>query len=338
METTPVIMRSVVTRTRLTMFGRARRIRDISCLEWMYVTVGTIGILITIALTMDRLLRFTPGSNDFLYAILLLVNALFCLAYLPVAVIFEQASEMVVFVIASTVVLAYVVINFVTKFPDVSTINGQVKLARLALTAVLSAVLVPGGLFLAYNYNNSNSLVFRTVGATQALQVLDSGEHIPEEASMTEVSVLQHDAEAGSLAWSQDGVFLAVACSGGVVQMWKKSNGGDSGLEYEDLIVMIFQDVKKIIWHPKRNLLVSAGFDGTIKFHMPDGDSWLRYATLRGHQSIVWCVAFDASGDQLVSCGEDRVIKVWHSVSTLSGEGMISLEDSPVYLSFPAGI
>jgi hypothetical protein len=97
----------------------------------------------------------------------LLLNTAFCVTYLVTAVLYEQASEMLVFVAATVVVTVYVVLNCASSphFPDPSTRPGLVKLLRLVFVAVFGAVLIPGGSYLAWRYKQSNSLVFRTVGA-----------------------------------------------------------------------------------------------------------------------------------------------------------------------------
>lgn len=81
-------------------------------------------------------------------------------------------------------------------------------------------------------------------------------------------------------------------------------------------------------WHPFEDVLVSCGYDNSIKLFKDDGDDWTCDATLNGHESTVWAVAFDAKGDRLASCSEDKSIKIWqvdndkrswNCVATLSG-------------------
>ena len=42
-----------------------------------------------------------------------------------------------------------------------------------------------------------------------------------------------------------------------------------------------------------------------------DGDEWVCSETLSSHSSTVWSLSFDRSGDRLVSCSEDKTVKVW---------------------------
>lgn len=54
---------------------------------------------------------------------------------------------------------------------------------------------------------------------------------------------------------------------------------------------------------------------------------------MSGHESTVWQLDFDKSGDFLVSCGEDRNWMIWRiTQSTYESKGMISgLHSRPIY-------
>lgn len=59
-----------------------------------------------------------------------------------------------------------------------------------------------------------------------------------------------------------------------------------------------------------------------IKFFREDGDEWICSETLSSHESTVWAISFDASGDRLASCSEDKTVKVWaRARGAGSGEG-----------------
>ena len=87
------------------------------------------------------------------------------------------------------------------------------------------------------------------------------------------------------------------------------------------------QDVKKVIWHPTQNILVSCSYDDTIKFHKEIDDDWNCYQTLTLHESIIWSIDFNSTGDRLVSCSDDTTIRIWKvdekdnwsCIATLSG-------------------
>lgn len=58
-------------------------------------------------------------------------------------------------------------------------------------------------------------------------------------------------------------------------------------------------------------LLASASYDDTVKLYQEEGDDWVCCATLEGHESTVWSLAFDPSGQRLASCSDDRTVRIW---------------------------
>lgn len=58
-------------------------------------------------------------------------------------------------------------------------------------------------------------------------------------------------------------------------------------------------------------LLASASYDDTVKLYQEEEDDWVCCATLEGHESTVWSLAFDPSGQRLASCSDDRTVRVW---------------------------
>ncbi|XP_006815061.2 uncharacterized protein LOC102801898, partial [Saccoglossus kowalevskii] len=82
------------------------------------------------------------------------------------------------------------------------------------------------------------------------------------------------------------------------------------------------QDVKKIKWHPEKEILASASYDNTCKLFHEEGDDWSCFCTLEGHQSTVWSIDFDKTGQRLVSCSDDRTIKIWQEYQAGNPEGI----------------
>ena len=85
--------------------------------------------------------------------------------------------------------------------------------------------------------------------------------------------------------------------------------------------------MKFVKWHPHRNQLFSASYDDTIKswVYEPSVDDWLCSFTMSGHESTVWQLDFDGSGEYLASCGEDRNWMIWRiTQTTYESKGMIS--------------
>ncbi|KFV85196.1 putative cytosolic iron-sulfur protein assembly protein CIAO1, partial [Struthio camelus australis] len=99
----------------------------------------------------------------------------------------------------------------------------------------------------------------------------------------------------------------------------------DEEEEYECVSVLNShtQDVKHVVWHPNQELLASASYDDTVKLYHEEEDEWVCCATLEGHESTVWSVAFDRSGEVILSClpgvacsGADPT---WKCICNLSG-------------------
>lgn len=68
-------------------------------------------------------------------------------------------------------------------------------------------------------------------------------------------------------------------------------------------------------------LLASASYDNNICLYKEDDDDWECRATLQGHTSTVWGLSFDAAGQRLASCSDDRTVKIWKDYSSESGQG-----------------
>jgi WD40 repeat protein len=112
------------------------------------------------------------------------------------------------------------------------------------------------------------------------------------------------------------------------VWIWELQPGND----FECVAVLNghTQDVKCVKWHPTEDVLVSCGYDDTVATWEEDegGDDWSHASSIGvkegGHESTVWAVAFEPGGRRrMVSCSDDRTIKVWNA------EGEPSPRDPP---------
>ena len=45
--------------------------------------------------------------------------------------------------------------------------------------------------------------------------------------------------------------------------------------------------------------------------YQQDVDDWICTDTLESHDSTVWSSDFDSSGTKLVSCSDDKTLKLW---------------------------
>ncbi|XP_015753141.1 PREDICTED: probable cytosolic iron-sulfur protein assembly protein CIAO1 homolog [Acropora digitifera] len=82
------------------------------------------------------------------------------------------------------------------------------------------------------------------------------------------------------------------------------------------------QDVKRVTWHPNKEILASCSYDDTIKFYKEDDDDWSCFDTLEGHEATVWAISFDSTGDKLVSCSDDKTLRIWQCYEPGNEEGI----------------
>jgi len=106
-----------------------------------------------------------------------------------------------------------------------------------------------------------------------------------------------------ALEFSPDGVLLATADRSGGLGVWE----ADTGREFHSLEGHRAA-ATDVSWRSDSNILASASEDGTIKlWGMEDGK---QLKSINAHGEGVTSVDFAHDG-RLVSCGRDRVVKVW---------------------------
>jgi len=96
------------------------------------------------------------------------------------------------------------------------------------------------------------------------------------------------------------------------------------------------QDVKRVLFHPIKDICVSSSYDNSVRFYQEKGDDWDNFCCLEGHESTVWGLSFNQDGSRLASCSDDKTVRVWAAqdqqflswklVCTLSG-----FNDRPIY-------
>ena len=78
--------------------------------------------------------------------------------------------------------------------------------------------------------------------------------------------------------------------------------------------------MKRVIWHPYDDILASASYDDTIKLYCEELDDWSCVTTLKGHNSTVWGIDFNSTGQHIVSCSDDKTLKFWSREPNASGK------------------
>ena len=148
------------------------------------------------------------------------------------------------------------------------------------------------------------------------------------------VNLEGHENEVKCVSWSKSGKFLSTCSRDKTVWIWEVLEEH----EFECVSVRMdhTQDVKRVIWHPVKDVCASCSYDNSIRLYHQDKDDWSNFCTLESHESTVWSISFDISGQRLVSCSDDRTVRVWASesdqltkwmcIATLSG-----FHDRPIY-------
>jgi len=93
------------------------------------------------------------------------------------------------------------------------------------------------------------------------------------------------------------------------------NDGQDFEVECESVLGEHGGDVKRVVWHPHEDTLLSVGYDNRInvyKHSHSEGD-WTVQSHVSDHSSTVWAADFDSTGNRIVSCSDDRTIR-FHSL------------------------
>lgn len=132
-----------------------------------------------------------------------------------------------------------------------------------------------------------------------------------------------HENEVKALSWSPDQRWLATCGRDKTVWIWEViGEDGEEEEQYECSAVLPdhLQDVKQVQWCPngdKDPLLLSCSYDETVRLWTRDPvlDEWYCAASLTGHASTVWAVAWEPSGEAFASVSDDQCMVIWRRLA-----------------------
>lgn len=117
------------------------------------------------------------------------------------------------------------------------------------------------------------------------------------------------DEKVRSLAVSNDGKFLAVACGDGTVRVLECT-------DFNEIHTLIGHDkgANCVVWHPGKPVLVSGGKDGHLRLWRTDAKFQQLHA-FPAHKDTIYRIAFSPDGSRCATASRDKTAKIWNANS-----------------------
>ena len=147
----------------VTLLGKTKTLAGLDRNEWIFLLLCIPCVLATMALTVHSLIvTLDPDSHKYIFAIILLINSVFCLFYTIHGVLREREFELYCLILAILILTVYVIVNFALTYSPT-----KIKLARFIVIVVLAPLIIGYAWVVGKGFGY---LLFRTVGAGSEIQ------------------------------------------------------------------------------------------------------------------------------------------------------------------------
>ncbi|XP_068758727.1 uncharacterized protein [Montipora capricornis] len=106
---------SVGEKTTTTAIGKVKTLAGLEAIEWIFLAIAIINVLVAFALNIDRLVEIPKNWPDYTFAIIVFINIGFCLFYAIHGVLREREFELYAFIIGIAVIFVYIVIDLIVN-------------------------------------------------------------------------------------------------------------------------------------------------------------------------------------------------------------------------------